>query len=60
MNLKNILHPGKKPEVPKTETGRTVYCPQCGWKGTVTQSLAKNRANDTCPDCGNTELSYEI
>lgn len=38
----------------------SVYCPECGWEGTVSESLKNNSNDDECPECGNTKLEYTI
>ncbi len=33
-------------------------CMVCLWEGNFTQTMTNDDSNDTCPRCGNSELTY--
>lgn len=65
MNISKVIQYVKKHEHPQHVNNQVpshieVFCQECEWSGTSAQSLVKDPQNDSCPRCGNTELSYEI
>lgn len=64
-NILDVLRIGRgkaTPPAPVVEdgSGMRVACNDCSWKGTIGQSLRRDTANDSCPQCGNTVLVYEL
>jgi DNA-directed RNA polymerase subunit RPC12/RpoP len=37
-----------------------VICFNCGWEGTVEESMKNDSVDDSCPDCGCKILSYDV